>query len=239
MRIDETNSTRIALTFGPKAKEEADGAASPEGGGVDLTGVTSRNMLASNFFDNDYQQSKYATGLLDSLKIENTFGTQLQSLVQQGGLVAPSDVDNYATRILAANKAARKVEDVVEAKVSDKVGDQIGKNTDEMEKAAEKKTSGQKDETAPDREEPAGTVDSPPEDGTDSGGSAEVPAVEAAPEKAGEAQSRNQSEPEVQPQSEAEAQQQSEPEVQQQTETEVQPRTQLGGPAGEYVDMII
>ncbi|XXJ20555.1 hypothetical protein ACR42D_13670 [Desulfovibrio caledoniensis] len=44
---------------------------------MDLSGITSNNMLASNFFDRDHKQSKYTAGLLDSLKIENSFGTKL------------------------------------------------------------------------------------------------------------------------------------------------------------------
>ncbi|WP_071544331.1 hypothetical protein [Pseudodesulfovibrio hydrargyri] len=223
MRIDETNTMRIALTIGKKpGEDEAKGTSPAGGGGVDLSGITSNNMLASNFFDKDYQQSKYATGLLDSLKMENTFTTQLQSLVQQGGLVAPSDMDNYAKRILAADEAASKVEDVVEGEVSDAVGEEVEKNTDEMEEAVDKKIAGDQDRTAQvptdaaDATETANAVESPSEDEAETPETPEVPVVEAAAQ-------------EEQPQTQAPAE----------AEPGAAAGTQVDVPPGEHIDMVI
>jgi hypothetical protein len=179
VRIDETNTTRIALTIGKKPQEEAEKTTPAGDGGVDLSGITSNNMLASNFFDRDHKQSKYTAGLLDSLKIENSFGTKLQSLVQQGGLVSPSDMDNYAKRILAADKAADKVKDAAEDEVTEAVGEEVEKNTDEMEAAVDKKINGEQDPTAQAPEDSADAVEAPSEDKTEAPETAEVPVAEA------------------------------------------------------------
>ena len=207
MRIDESGTTRIALTIGKKINEDrAEATSAAKGGGVDLSGMTSKNMLASNFFDQDYRQSKYATGLLDSLKVENSFDTKLQSLVQQGGLISPGDMDNYAKRILAADKAANKVEDVVEERVSDEVGDEVEKNTDAMEEAVDEKLSAEQDLTAqvpantaeasqvPADAAEADAAESPSDDETDAALPPEVPVIEAAAQE-GQPQALTEAEP--------------------------------------------
>ncbi|MGE4420751.1 MAG: hypothetical protein AB7D39_00475 [Pseudodesulfovibrio sp.] len=220
MRIDETNTTRIALTIGKKNQEETASTSSAGDGGVDLSGITSNNMLASNFFDGDRQQSKYTAGLLDSLKIENSFGTKLQSLVQQGGLISPSDMDNYAKRNLAAEKAANQVEDTVEGEVSDKVGDEVEKNTDAMDEAVDKKLSGEQDQTAP---ADADAVETPAADGTDGSDTADVPVVEAAAQEDGTSQATAQAA--------AQPQDGTVPDATPVAQAEVLP--------GEYVDMVV
>ncbi|WP_207260497.1 hypothetical protein [Desulfovibrio sp. Huiquan2017] len=178
MQIDGLSNTHASFTLAKPATEKGNAPTS----GVDLTGFTSKNMLASNFFDNDYKESKYTAGLLDSLKIKNSFDTQLQGIVQQAKQAMKAvPADNYAERLLAVDKVVKGLETVVEDRVSDEVGDEIEKNTDEMEKTVEEKATENQGEAAQALADAADAVPDETPSGDEEGDGGSEKTAEAAP----------------------------------------------------------
>lgn len=102
--------------------------------------TSASNLLENNFVQSDYESSKYIQGVMTGLRVENEFGTKMQSLVECYQLqLSSEDGDNYAKRALIGKKAARATEELVAGEVTETETTRLEKERKESEEKAEKK----------------------------------------------------------------------------------------------------
>lgn len=116
-----------------------------------------RNLLENNFFNDDYESSKYVLGTLSGLRTENQFRDKMNGIVELYKLgannagPAAGGVDNYAEKTLAGKKAARATGEAVEGKVSESETKRMEREREEAKEEEENRiteeTSGDSEET--------------------------------------------------------------------------------------------
>ncbi len=99
---------------------------------------SSHNLLENNFVQQNYEQSKYAQGLLDGIKSNNALNTQMFGLIESYSNIAAA-TDSYAEKALAGQKAAEKVADVIESKIAESEEKRLEKERQEDEEKIEQK----------------------------------------------------------------------------------------------------
>ncbi|EFL52459.1 conserved hypothetical protein [Solidesulfovibrio fructosivorans JJ]] len=148
----------VSQTMGTTGKQQADAAGSATDSGrgyqraLGSTASSASNVLANNFVQTNFEQSKYVTATVSNLQTERDFGdkmgTLLDSLKGQAALLnTKMHVSSHDSTYVVATLMQHKVKDGVKQVTNDEYMDQSADNLDdlkdEIEQRAEEATQPQ------------------------------------------------------------------------------------------------
>lgn len=108
----------------------------------------SDNMLAGNFVQHGFQErSRYVNGLMAGLEVQNSFMSQMQSVVAGYAHIRDLSPDmNNAEKNLLGQKAAEALKQVIDDEVKKEIGEEIEAMADEIEEKADEAVAPESEE---------------------------------------------------------------------------------------------